>query len=108
MPASAAIRARFRMVSVRPSIIPSMIEHAEKWSIRNIRKESSAHQHQHLARVYLRLRFAAQAVLKARRNGQRKSIISGKVEDLPWRSALQRLDLRQRVPSIRPQKWVCT
>ena len=60
------------------------------------------------ARVYLRLRFAAQAVLKARRNGQRKSIISGKVEDLPWRSALQRLDLRQRVPSIRPQKWVCT
>jgi hypothetical protein len=85
-----------------------MIEHAEKWSIRNIRKESSAHQHQHLARVYLRLRFAAQAVLKARRNGQRKSIISGKVEDLPWRSSLQRLDLRQRVPSIRPQKWVCT
>jgi hypothetical protein len=35
------------------------------------------------AHVYLRLRFAAQAVLKARRNGVGKSIVSGKGEGVP-------------------------
>jgi hypothetical protein len=73
----------FRMVSVRPSIIPSMIEHAEKWSIRNIREKKQCSSTSTFARVYLRLRFAAQAVLKARRNGVGKSIVSGKGEGVP-------------------------
>jgi hypothetical protein len=77
----------FRMVSVRPSSKPSMIEHAEKWSIRNIRKQkqcsSTSTSTSTFARVYLRLRFAAQAVLKARRNGVGKSIVSGKGEGVP-------------------------
>jgi hypothetical protein len=73
----------FRMVSVRPSIKPSMIEHAEKWSIRNIRKQKQCSSTSTFARVYLRLRFAAQAVLKARRNGVGKSIVSGKGEGVP-------------------------
>jgi hypothetical protein len=61
-----------------------------------------------IAHVYLRLRFAAQAVLKARRNGVGNLSSRAKAKGLPERSALQRLGNLQRVPSIRPQKWVCT
>jgi hypothetical protein len=86
----------------------TMIEHAKKvvYPKRPKRKQSSSTST--FARVYLRLRFAAQAVLKARRNGEGNLSSRAKSKICPGAQALQRLDLRQRVPSIRPQKWVCT
>jgi hypothetical protein len=46
----------------------TMVEHAEKWSIRNIRKSYCSSTS--TSRIYLRLRFAARTVLKARLNGE--------------------------------------
>jgi len=67
MPPSAVIRTRFRMVSVRPRIIPwsSM----QKSGLSETSERKAVLININIARVYLRLRFAAQAVLKARRNG---------------------------------------